>query len=262
MHDLTSCYIKSCSHPARYSQYADEFRTELAHMKHLYDLMEREGLGQLYERLFPRYESLSTEPDGRPLLVMENVFGKTLETYLCEQTAAGGPAVLFGSSRLLHIFEQLHDAVYWLHRGGMLHFDLSPQNILIVSDAFDLRFVDFTGCYHTALSVSENMRTGYKKMDYRTDPDASLSCQLRDTCALFFTRLFFCGNRHYNNAFSTNLQSRTGIRAFRFFDKKYPHLLDCLFYPSSSPHHTDGSLLSDWESWYQSLQKLLRSPFL
>lgn len=261
MYHPESYYIKSCSHPEQYSQFAEDFEAEFQHMSDLCQLMEKEGHGQLYTRLFPYYDSVTTDSDGKPMLCIEKISGNTLETYLCGQKADSEPAVLFGSGRMLHIFEQLHDAVYWLYRAGMLQLDLSPQNILVVNNDFDLRFIDFTDCYDTNLSVSENTRNGYKKIDYRLNTNAPLSCLLRDTCALFFTRLFFCGNNHYQAAFSTNYQSRTGAKCFHFFERKYPHLLDCLFYPSPIPPNESRPILSDWEDWYQTLQRLLRSPF-
>lgn len=254
-----SYYLKTCSFPDQYEQYAEDFSAEYQHMQNLYRLMEENGCRQLYERLFPYYDSFTIEPDGRPLLSIEKISGDTLEKYLCSQQADREPAVLIGKSRMLHIFEQLHDAVYWLHQGGMLQLDLSPQNILITSDDFDLCFIDFTGCYDINLSVSENIARGYKRIDNRLNSNAPLSCQLRDTCALFFTRLFFCGNSHYQTAFSTNPKRPAYSRCVSFFDRIYPHLLDCLFHPSSIPQNADRPLRSDWDSWYQALLKLLRS---
>ena len=100
-----------------------------------------EALKREYETLAPlshpglayvfTYEACS--PVG-PCIVMEYVDGRSLEEYLKE-----GPSL-----RNRHrVFSQLLDVVGYIHKKGILHNDLSPQNIIITSSDDSVKLIDF-----------------------------------------------------------------------------------------------------------------------
>lgn len=69
-----------------------------------------------------------------PAIVMEYVDGCTLTEYL-----AGHP----DRTSRQRIFEQLLSATDYLHKAGVLHNDLKPDNILITHTNHDVRLIDF-----------------------------------------------------------------------------------------------------------------------
>lgn len=253
-------YSKTCSAPRDYKRYSSAFSLELAHMQRLQHLMESKNEGQTYANLFPHYLDLQYDSEGRPFLHMEKINGESLEDYLGRQRRRNYPYPLLTDWQISHIYDQLYLAVSWLYQGNILQFDLSPQNIMI-NNRFDIRLIDFTDCYYTDLSLSDNKKKGCKKIDYRLNQSAPVSYQLRDSYALLFTRLFFCGKKHYDDLFSFRSNSDKSRNTRRFFEREYPQLLNCLFYPDDPPPcETEESRrypLSDWEIWYRRLSKLL-----
>ena len=235
------------------------FQLEFNHMRNLQKLMEEEKK-ELYLQLFPQYYFLNTS-DDIPSLLMEKLHGETLEDFLGRYSTHQTPRLLLTHRQIRSIYEQIHNAIFWLFRGHMLHLDISPQNIFLVNNTFDnIRFIDFTGCYYTDLTLEKNIERGYNRLDYRINPDLPLPQQLRDSCALLFTRLFFSGNNNYNTYFSSNRKESLGNKNYRFFQNHYPNLLPCIFSPNTPtpPQPQDcHELLADWESWYQRLLSLL-----
>lgn len=69
-----------------------------------------------------------------PAIIMEYVEGRTLDSYLQEKPK------LQDRKR---IFLQLLDAVGYIHRSGLIHNDLKPQNIVVTSKDNDLKIIDF-----------------------------------------------------------------------------------------------------------------------
>lgn len=255
-------YMKSCKQPDNYTKTCESFQREYSHMNHLYEQMKRQNKEELYTRLFPRYYP-PVEIGHQLSLSMDRIPGISLEEYLCHFLPHSAPHAFFSACQILKLYEQLQLAIYWLFQGHMLHLDLSPKNILILNQpAMEIRLIDFTDCYYTDLSYSENRKRGYKIIDHRINPDLSPSLQLRSSCALLFTRLFFAGNENYQRFFSLSLQTDKGIENYRFFHRRYPHLLDFLF---SSENQTavsqDNITLTEWETWYDKLRCQLISSY-
>ncbi len=253
-------YSKFCDAPCDYEKYTLAFHLELDHMRKLQQLMNSKNEGNTYSKLFPSYYALHRGTDGKPYLDMEEICGETLEDYLCRQPHYIGPRSLLTSRQILHIYEQIYLAVDWLYQGNIIQLDLSPQNIMI-NKQFDIRLVDFTDCYYTDLSPSDNIKKGCKMIDYRINSNAPFSQQVRDSYALLFSRLFFCGEKHYNEHFSAISYNEKSRQNRYFFEKEYPQILNCLFYPDTSSNtackESASYPLSDWNIWYWQLHDLL-----
>ena len=69
-----------------------------------------------------------------PGIVMEYVDGRTLEQFLAENPK---PAMR------CRVFEQLLQAVAYIHRSGLVHNDIKPENILITRSDNDVKLIDF-----------------------------------------------------------------------------------------------------------------------
>ena len=67
-------------------------------------------------------------------VVMEYVDGRTLSQYLAENPT---PAMR------RRVFEQLLQAVSYIHRNGLVHNDIKPENILITRSDNDVKLIDF-----------------------------------------------------------------------------------------------------------------------
>ena len=67
-------------------------------------------------------------------IVMEYVDGRTLSQYLAENPTLA----------MRHrVFEQLLQAVSYIHRNGLVHNDIKPENILITRSDNDVKLIDF-----------------------------------------------------------------------------------------------------------------------
>ena len=69
-----------------------------------------------------------------PAIVMEYVEGRTLDRFLEEKPTRQDRN---------RIFLQLLDAVGYIHRSGLIHNDLKPENIIITYKDNDLKLIDF-----------------------------------------------------------------------------------------------------------------------
>lgn len=67
-------------------------------------------------------------------IVMEYVDGRTLEQFLAENPTP---------SMRCRVFEQLLQAVAYIHRRGLVHNDIKPENILITRTDNDVKLIDF-----------------------------------------------------------------------------------------------------------------------
>ena len=106
-----------------------------------------------------------------PGIVMEYVDGRTLEQFLAENPT---PAMR------CRVFEQLLQAVAYIHRSGLVHNDIKPENILITRSDNDVKLIDFglsdsdayylarmLGC--TKAYASPELLAREKEIDARSD---------------------------------------------------------------------------------------------
>ena len=106
-----------------------------------------------------------------PGIVMEYVDGRTLTAFLGENPT---------QAMRCRVFEQLLQAVAYIHRSGIVHNDIKPENILITRTDNDVRLIDFgladddahylartLGC--TPAYASPELLTQEKNIDARSD---------------------------------------------------------------------------------------------
>jgi serine/threonine protein kinase len=86
----------------------------------------------------PPIHQLGTLPDGRPFLVMKLIRGRTLanmlsarEQRILSQSADELDLTTIESPGLLHVFEQICQAVGYAHSQGVIHRDLKPANVMV-----------------------------------------------------------------------------------------------------------------------------------
>ena len=82
--------------------------------------------GQLQHPGIPMVHDLGTLPDGRPLLAMKLIKGRTLEALLRDRL---DPATDRG--RFVAAFEQVCQAVAYAHSRRVIHRDLKPANVMV-----------------------------------------------------------------------------------------------------------------------------------
>jgi serine/threonine protein kinase len=74
------------------------------------------------------------EANGHPFMVMERIFGKTLDAYV--------KAVAPSLPTKLELFAKVCDAVHYAHDEGVIHRDLKPGNIMVRDDG-TIAILDF-----------------------------------------------------------------------------------------------------------------------
>jgi serine/threonine protein kinase len=87
---------------------------------------EAQALAAFSHRGLPAVYALDTH-ENWPFIVMERIYGRTLETAIDEAAATGGLPV----DRALHWTLQLIDVVQLLHRANLAHRDLKPDNVML-----------------------------------------------------------------------------------------------------------------------------------
>ena len=100
------------------------------------ELLQREyelTLGLSHPYIIHVYTYEASTPVG-PAIIMEYVDGCTLTEYLAEHP---------NKAARQRVFEQLLLATAYLHKAGVLHNDLKPDNILITRTNHDVRLIDF-----------------------------------------------------------------------------------------------------------------------
>ena len=100
------------------------------------ELLQREyelTLGLSHPHIIHVYTYETSTPVG-PAIIMEYVDGCTLTEYLASRP---------NKAARQRVFEQLLSATAYLHKAGVLHNDLKPDNILITRTNHDVRLIDF-----------------------------------------------------------------------------------------------------------------------
>lgn len=87
---------------------------------------ESQITGRLQHPGIPPVHELATMPDGRPLLSMKLVHGRTLQELLAERTSPD-----LDRGRFVAVFEQVCQAVGYAHAQGVIHRDLKPGNVMV-----------------------------------------------------------------------------------------------------------------------------------
>ena len=101
--------------------------------------------------------------EGRPFLVMERLPGRTLKH------AIGGEALPF--DQVLHLGEQIADALDAAHRAGIVHRDLKPAN-LFVTERGDAKVLDFGLAKWVERDASADTAT--RDAEFRTEAGTTL----------------------------------------------------------------------------------------
>lgn len=250
---IYNTYLKTCNNPQKYNDTIHLFQLEFEHMIQLQDQLGDE----VYSRFFPYYDYFTPSNEfGQPCLSMQRLEGETLEEKLCRMTKYNEPHKLLTSTHIRCIYEQLYEAIAILYDIGMIPLDLSPQNIFVLNNPkneFKIKLIDFTECYYINYP-----NQNYKTIDTRVDTNNPIGIQLRDTCALLFTRLFFSGNEHYNNHFSLFLHRNNARICENFFSNNYPSLLNCLFSTVEYAENICKDDLTCWKIWYNALMNCVK----
>ncbi|ESY90699.1 serine/threonine-protein kinase [Mesorhizobium sp. LNHC209A00] len=114
-------------------------RPELVGDDKVFELFKKEGmiLGRLNHPTIVRYYSFSRDPNiGRPYLVMEFVEGESLADRM-----RAGPLTLEETRQL---FGPVAAGLALVHKAGVIHRDLSPDNIILQHDnVMDPKIIDF-----------------------------------------------------------------------------------------------------------------------
>jgi serine/threonine protein kinase/formylglycine-generating enzyme required for sulfatase activity len=90
-------------------------------------LKEARAAASLHHRCIVEVTDAGITPDGLAFLVMEWLYGHTLEAELRERG-------VMSQDRLALLLEQICDALAHAHDNGIIHRDLKPDNVMIVTD--------------------------------------------------------------------------------------------------------------------------------
>lgn len=236
---------KRCRVKEYYAVYKNCFSMECYFMRQLQRRMGRNE----YEQLFPVYRESGCLESGSPYVIMDYIKGQTLEERL---SSFGGfvPRYLLNRNQIRHIFDQLSRAEKSLRSVGMIQMDLSPGNIIVCNDHYDIRMIDFTDVYYLSADLR---KARYKRPCHGISAEIStwlpLSMQLRQTAAQLFTRLFYCGNDAY-------YQSSKHEDPF-FSREGYGLLVNCLKVTNPNLPTVNSDDLYYWDSWIRLLFKRL-----
>ena len=87
-----------------------------------------------------------SEQEGTPFLVMELIEGRTLEKIL-------ESGERFDTKRVMELGQQLAEALDYAHKGGVIHWDIKPANIMVTADGRP-KITDFGVAKLTAAQVT------------------------------------------------------------------------------------------------------------
>ena len=95
-------------------------------------------------------------------IVLDFIEGETLKQ-LVERLKKGGGEL--GGDQLRHIFLHLAEAMQFVHENGMLHRDISPDNVM-VTQKFDPVLIDFGSVARLEIKASTQSRLAFFKDGY------------------------------------------------------------------------------------------------
>ena len=164
----------------------------------------------------PRYYRLITYHNA-PGIEMELISGITLDEYLSQKKPVRfkEPAFLLSKDAITHICTQVYHTLSFLYQHGIVYFDLSPKNIIITNNnTFDIKFIDFTFCFHRSCQEIQN----YKQYESRYRLETSgrpLAASLTRTMMFFQARLFYTSESSFAQL------SRRDLANEHFFFREY-----------------------------------------
>ena len=112
------------------------FKTTVGDDSESAELLRREyemGAGNDHQHLV-RFILFGEVVKGRKGILMEFVDGRTLAEFLAERP---------GKSTRARVFGELLDAVDYLHKRGIIHNDLKPDNVLVSRSGDSVKLIDF-----------------------------------------------------------------------------------------------------------------------
>lgn len=124
------------------------------------DLFRREAttLRSVRHDAVVAYEGVSRDENGRLCLVMEFVDGPSLATVMHERPLEAG--------QVSQLRDRLADALAVAHEKGVIHRDLSPDNIILPDgDIAKAKIIDFGIAKITAIEVWQGQRRVYRVQD-------------------------------------------------------------------------------------------------
>jgi serine/threonine protein kinase len=100
--------------------------------------LEAKAISMLSHQHITALHDFGLTDSGMPFLIMDYLEGKTIRSIIKDE----GP---FPVARALPLFDQMCDALSYVHGNGMLHRDIKPANLVVVGqgDQERLKLVDF-----------------------------------------------------------------------------------------------------------------------
>ncbi|HIK06808.1 MAG TPA: protein kinase [Trichormus sp. M33_DOE_039] len=121
------------------------------------ELFQREAvtLYQLQHPQIPRFWEAFQE-NSRLFLVEDFIEGRTYESLLNERLRQGGR---FSEAEIMKLFQDLLPVLSYLHRQGVIHRDISPDNIILSSKTGLPVLIDMGAVKQVTFNVATNLQT-------------------------------------------------------------------------------------------------------